>query len=777
MRRALIPIVSLLLAATGTAARATPAEPSGPHPRMLLDRELREAWRADARRSDGPVARAIRVCRKADETSEGSLYHGAGWAKVLQACLVAWGATDRPVHARTAIRYFTALLDDLDKVGDRKGGEESARRDHGYAIRNLGPYTALAYDWLHDQPGMTPELLARARQRWVAWLDWYRENGYRARNPGTNYHAGYLAAATLIAIAQGGEAGPTGARLWQLVADELWGKDMAAALSKGGILDGGDWPEGWQYGPLSVAHYAVAAHVARKAGIEIAGLDVWLGSVLRRHVYGLTPGDRLHVGQDTGVELPTVEANALTLDAVVLGDATPDDKRWAKSELLRLRLVEDEYLLYDALALPGDRPAAVPRETWPTWYAAPATGTVFARTRWDDRAVWLAAECAPALDVDHRQPKAGNFVLSRGADDVIVDPSPYGALSSLTSNAPTVKSAHLPQGYAPSQGPWSVRTSWDWQTQRSSGVIALRCDYSDQYRYQHRASDVPDAIRDLVFVPSANGTDATLIVVDRASTGGGDRPLYLRFRVPGKLALEGDVATASVGRRTKLVIAGLSRSAGKPELGTPPAKDCFKEGTTRGGCIAARFPVTDYRVEVAGPEPRAVHAISATGGAAPSTALIGGESWSGVRLGGVRDAVVVWPKKPHDALEYRAPRGRLIHVLLDAPETDDGKATIAARADGADCVVKVTAGGEVFARPAVVQLDEACAVTVDPEVERALPSGTRPGPRPQPTSPTSKRGCCGAQTSPEAPLATAVLVGVLLLRRRRRPTRGGRRRG
>jgi uncharacterized protein (TIGR03382 family) len=772
VRRSVPLVVSLILAAAGTAgtaAHATPPEPSGPHPRMLLDRELREAWRADARRADGPVARAIRVCRQADETAEHerSLYHGAGWAKVLQACLVAWGATDRPVYSRAAIRYFTALIDDLDRIGDGKGGEEAARRDHGYAIRNLGPYTALAYDWLHDQPGMTPELLARARQRWVAWLDWYRDNGYRARNPGTNYHAGYLAAATLIAIAQGGEAGAPGARVWQLVTDELWGKDMAAALAKGGILDGGDWPEGWQYGPLSVAHYAVSARVARKAGIELSGIDVWLGSVLRRHVYALTPGDRMHVGQDTGIETPTIEASALTLDAIALGDAAPDDKRWAKGELQRLKLAEDEYLIFDALALPGDRPAAVPREAWPTWYAAAATGTVFARTRWDDRAVWFVAECAPALDVDHRQPKAGNFVLSRGADDVIVDPSPYGALSSLTSNAPTVKSAHLPESYAPSQAPWSVRTSWDWTTQRGSGVVALRCDYSDQYRYQQRPSDVPDAIRDLVLVPSGNGTDAVLLVVDRASTGGADRPLYLRFRVPSKLALEGDVATAAVGRRTKLAIAGLSRSAGKPELGAPAGKDCFKEGTTRGGCTAARFPVTEYRVEVGGPEARAVHAISATGGAAPSTALIGGEGWSGVRIGGVRDAVVVWPKQPRGALEYRAPRGRFVHVLLDAPESSDGKAAISTRSEGADCVVKVTAGGEVFARPAVVQLDEACAVTVDPEVERAVVGGTRPGRRPQPPAPTSKRGCCGAQTSPEAPLAMAVLVGVLLLRRRR----------
>jgi hypothetical protein len=774
-------VASVAVPAPGSAG-AAPPEPTGPHPRLLLDGELRAAWRAEAKHGRGPVGRSIQVCRQAGEAGAhaGALYQGAGWAKVLQACLIAWVATERPEHARTAIRFFTALLDDLDRIGDGLGGDAAARRDHGYAIRNLGPYTALAYDWLHDHPAMTPELAARARQRWAAWLDWYRDKGYRARHPGTNYQAGFLVAATLIAIAQGGEAGAEGARLWRFVADELWGKDMAAALASGGILEGGDWPEGWQYGPLAVASYALSARAARRAGIEVAGVDVWLASVLRRHVYGLTPGDRCHVGQDTGVETPTIEANALTLAAIALGDAAPDDRRWAKAELARLRLAADEYLLFEALAVVGDRAQAVPRTSWPTWYVAGATGTVFARTRWDDRAIWLAAECAPALDVDHRHPKAGNFVLSRGVDDAIVDPSPYGALSTLTSNAPTVVSAHLPPSYAPSQAPWSEKTGWDWKLQTRSGVVALRCDYADQYRFQHRPSDVPGALRDLVMIPSADGTDAALVVADRARTGGADRPLLLRFRVPARLSLDGEVGTALVGsRKTRLAIAAVHRSSGTPEVGRPPGKSCFEEGTARGKCAAARFPVTDYRLEVAGPEARAVHVISATGGGdrAPAQAApIRGEGWSGVRIGGVRDAVVVWPDKPGAALEYRAPRGKLLHVILDAPETG-GRSAVTARADGAECVVKVAAGGALPGRPAIVRLDEACAVTVDPEAARAVPGGTLPAaPPPQRPRPPAKRsGCCGAQASPDPPLAATVLTGaaLLLLRRRRRRRRRG----
>lgn len=168
-------------------------------PGMLLDAELKAAWRASTNR--GPVKGAITLRENARDTAEhdSAVYMGSEWSKVLQACLVAWAATDNASYATAATRFFTsALLDDLDRVGDGQGGDTAVRRDSGYSIRVLGPYTAIAYDWLHAQ--LSPELKAKARQRWAAWLEWYRERGYRAREPGNNYQAGYLVAATLIAI-------------------------------------------------------------------------------------------------------------------------------------------------------------------------------------------------------------------------------------------------------------------------------------------------------------------------------------------------------------------------------------------------------------------------------------------------------------------------------------------------------------------------------------------------------------------------------------------------
>ena len=146
-----------------------------------------------------------------------------------------------------------------------------------------------------------------------------------------------------------------------------------------------------------------------------------------------------------------------------------------------------------------------------------------------------------------------------------------------------MRSPQLPQDYQPSQAGWGD-PSFDFFTQRKSGVIAARCDYSDAYKFQERKSDVPDALRDLVVIPNADGTDAAVVVLDRANTGGDDRDLYLRFRTPGHLALTGTSATATVGA-TKLAITALAPE--KPAIGAPSLKDCFKQGTVRGTCDAA----------------------------------------------------------------------------------------------------------------------------------------------------------------------------------------------
>jgi len=789
--------LSLVLLVVMVRAAAAAPEPRGKHPRIVLDAELRARWKKLAGTKGSAVKRSIERCEEVTKRPREfakDFYMGLDWAQYLQACLVAWAATDKEAHAKTALVYFEAMLDDLEVVGDGKGGDAAARRDHGFAIRAMGPYTALAYDWLHDK--IPDDVRKRARQRFAAWLDWYAENGYRPRSPGTNYHAGYLVSATLMAIAQGGEAGSTGTALWNKVVDDLWLGDMAKALARGGVLDGGDWGEGWQYGPLSVAEYALSARALRGAGVEIPGLDRWYEGLVRHNAYALSPGGGIYANGDSNVEPPTanLKPNLLAFAAPLIGGGPADAQAWAKAEIAALRLDNNDFPLYAALAeAPSVAATPLPRDQWPTTYLSAGVGTFYARSHWGRDGVWMVTTCTSKVDVDHIHPDSGNVVISRGGDDLIIDPSPYGTLSTLTSNAPTVESAQLPPDYKPSQAWWSEKTHYAWARQTASGIVATRCDYADQYKFQDRPSDVPEALRDIVLVPYAKGGAAAMVVIDRARSGAKDRELYLRFKSLAKLALSGDVATGKRGA-SQLTVRRVGSTSGKPEVRARKASDCFKEGITRGGCDQPRLDVDEYQLIVDGPAMSALHVIdvAAPAKAPPAVEAIKGTGVeSGVRLSrDGRDAVVIDGRGKD--LRYTAPRGDAVyHVIVGAPEAG-GKAHVTATAADRGCDVAVSASGSgtaVDAHPVVIVLDAACKVSEDPSLTQPLAALGGVGPDPArlagdgagsdavgdgraSAAPRSARsGCCGAQAAPGSPIAMAVIVGIGVAGLLRRPRR------
>ena len=796
----------VLLLATAAPAAAAP-EPSGKHPRIVLDDKLKARWKKLAKDKDSFTAKAVKRCAdigKRPKEFAKDLYMGLDWAQHLQACLVAWAATDDDKHAKTAMIYFRAMLDDLSTVGDGKGGDEAARRDSGFAIRAMGPYTALAYDWLHDHAEMTEELRKKARQRFKAWTDWYLDHGYRARSPGTNYHAGYLLAATMIAIAQGSEGGRVSASFWDHVSETLWGKDMAKAFAPGGVLDGGDWGEGWQYGPLSVMSYAFAARAMKQQGVEIEGVDRWLEALVKHNVHALSPGDGMFANGDTNREpsAPNLAPEFNAFAAPLVGDATPEAQAWAKSEIAELGLTTEGFPLYPALAEGRDVEARpVPRASWPTAYVSAGLQTFYARTNWGRDAVWMVTQCTKTVDVDHIHPNAGNVVLSRGRDDVVVDPSPYGTLSSLTSNAPTVESAHLPEEYKPSQAFWSEKTGYAWARQTRSGIVAARCDYADQYKFQDRPSDVPEAVRDLVLLPYGKGDAAALVVIDRARSGAKDRELYLRFKTEASLKLDGDVATGKTGG-TQLTIRRVSSTSGKPEVKSQKADNhgCMHEGTTRGGCEDARIDVDAYKLTVDGPAMFALHVIDVAepAKAAPAVEELAGVDGVALTRDGRTAVVVAGTGKD---LSYTAPKSdATYHVIAGAP-VSGGKTAISATASGDTCKVSLSASGsgtKVDGKPVVVVLDAQCAIVEDPSLVQPLAAvgdgdrgydagvgggnggsssdgggsgnGSADGGTAGGNPRSARSGCCGAQTTPgsAASLTVVVLFGLVALLRRRK---------
>src|SRR5262249_52930898 len=126
-------LVHLFAADTIAAASETP-EPHGAHPRIFLDAKNRASMKEAARDPASAIARTIRQCTKVTSNLEKEAknsYMGFNWAAHATNCALAWHATGDAAHAKTAIHFFTALLDDWAVVGDGKGGDTAVRHDSG----------------------------------------------------------------------------------------------------------------------------------------------------------------------------------------------------------------------------------------------------------------------------------------------------------------------------------------------------------------------------------------------------------------------------------------------------------------------------------------------------------------------------------------------------------------------------------------------------------------------------------------------------------------------
>lgn len=779
------------------------AAPAYAKPAVVLDDGMVAVWQAAAKQRDSAVGRAIVRC--SDITARPTEfvrdhYMGLDWAQYLQACLVAYVATGNEAHAKTAMRYAMALADDLEKIGDGRGGNEAARRDSGFSIRALGPNLALAYDWLYDHPLMTKAVKAKLRERLWAWVSWYRASGYRARAPGNNYHAGYVAAATLGYAAIERDLTDAEQAQWAFVKAEIWDTDMKAALAAGGVLEGGDWPEGWQYGPLAVVNYALAGRALSHRGYELAGFTAWSRSLLPRFLHGLAPNGMMFVGGDTQAETPSLPANSMVLAAVIIADPNGAAAGQARALIAAKKLQLREFPLIEALAesIPADatKVASIGRS-----YVARGSGTLYARTLGggsNGDAVWMAMQCSKTLDVDHRPPNTGNLVISRGRDELVVDPSPYGSLSSLTSNAPTVSSPQLPDDYRPSQAFWGKSSGFAHLAQTSSGAVTLRCEYGDQYAFQSNPSDVRRAYREVALVPYQGGKSAAVFVFDAAEAAT-ERTFHLRFRSPGRFDKMGDAYSATVGASQLGVFpvgfAANGKQAAKAEARILPKGDCFRDGVARGACDAARFASNEYRAVLSGTKLTAGHVLDVTAQVTrprpPTPLMITGatpaanvEGWSiargdetlfAARVRGRTSFALVLPKgAARGAVLFAEPvavevkgslRGENCHIdmAVTAPNRKTERNALVVAVDK-DCLALVEhadsasdlvmAAHEVAGTPADPSSgadDSAASAPLDPETHRTdrelqtLPQGVayQGTPDPLPTA-MPKRGCAAS---------------------------------
>jgi MYXO-CTERM domain-containing protein len=817
-------------------AAAVPPTPSGGHPRLLMGSARLAAYQANASAKNTAAQSLVARCQ---ETIDQPTYYtgrggadGDNWPGAAVACAFAYLATQNGSFLTQAIKYWNAALADDQTLGDGKGcvagvdtdwktwaagGSGSAppviltvTHDTGYPMRWYGPYLALTYDWLHDAPGVDEALRAHTRTCLTNWVDYYTQKGYHHDEPGANYNAGYVIGKTLTAIAFGGENGSDGDRLWAEAVNEVFGTLLIADGLAGaqdpvgqpaGVLVGGDWGEGWQYGPLSVLEYAAAARAMEEAGAPLPEMDAWTNSLIVRFVHATVPGGdgMFNSNGDLDAEEIYPSPSVNQLDAVLLGPSSDQAAAWATFE--KQGRGARGSLVWNALAEARTVTAADYRAQTPAaplWYLARGTRTVFGRTAWDASAYWGVFSSPPQVVSDHHHFCAGNFVFSRGADHLIVDPSNYGEPGTLATNAPSVDSDRVTGDYAPSQTPWS-QAELLWARGTASGVYAARGDYAKAFNFSSNPSDITYARRDFVMLP-----EGEVVIIDRAATKDASHKLYVNFHVNtgGGLQLGGGAASGRVGN-SQVAIHPVLLPGGSPAITQPPVNNDYNYPC--GNCKEGRFAVDNYGVEIPGPWAAAIHVIDGFGAGEtlPAVGSMGDDNYdpapkqNGAVIGAAiyrssKQSYVLASSAANGAagasLTYSVPGGGAgRHVVFDAPEQSDGQSTVTATPAGDRCAITIVAGPGTAGRPLMFSVGTAaggCAVSEDTDIP---PGVEPPGGGVMPTGASgggggaggsiggggstggSSGGCgCALGRGSGASGAGLLVLGLLLLGRRRR---------
>ncbi|MFO0675378.1 MAG: heparinase II/III family protein [Polyangiaceae bacterium] len=701
------------IAALSTVSPALPA--SAPAAvgttRILLSPERLGRIQAAAKANTQAWRDTKAACDEVVNGKADSGYEAWDWAIAAVSSAVCFRASGRADYAKAAVTYVNAMIDDLEAVGDKKGGEKGVHGDNGYSIRTRGMFSAIAVDVLGSAPEVTPEFRKKVAKRLVTWVDWYAKDGYKHDEPPANYYMGYFGTVAMTGLAF--EADEPKALAMRRKAREMWAKEITPTFTK--RLAGGHWPEGWQYAPLSetvLCLYADAENriaTGGKEGTPVTDELPWIRQSLDYQIHSLMPDARHvfdvddwqqkppspNVNQFWAMKLAFAKGDPAAKHAAFLAQAPTDVK--ADSKWPWIRLVADD-------GQPGEDP-----KRGATSYLAPGTGTFTARTDWTPQSVWFATTSGPIFG-DHQHLDQGHFELARGSDWIVNDPGDYDSNSTQSHNAITVddKGEHLT--YAPNQGLWG-KSATIARHQDEGGIAYVQAEYTsaydnDSYPDGHPGRAVTRAEREFLFsrtpVPSAApGATARLVVYDRFTV---TKPSYgVSWLLHGftKPAVTGNVIRVVAGRSAAWLTTLLPKE---------PKYDWKKEPTKMGDSIWYNNEpfegLNDTRLELALPkgsnDRRALHAIVVGDvGAKPvAPTRIDGEGADGAYLEPEAYVFTSDVQTKAARVAYKAPTLATRHVIAGLAPRAAYAVTFAREGDG--CKVTVAPGVGVVASSAGV---------------------------------------------------------------------------
>ena len=324
--------------------------------------------------------------------------------------------------------------------------------DHGFGIKFFGTSMAIGFDWLY--PLLTPNQRSTVVARLNGWITWYDSNGTARNVPLSNYFAGYFAAKAYVALATEGD-NPSAPAMWSDFMNRLYRGTTALAADGDGKLhpsvadyfkryvNGSGYPQGWEYGNLSLRNMVEPMIAAKTA----KGIDL-IKDATQPFSYALeTPThlihatwpslayiddrDDIHSGNDCpGLSVPSSEV-VTSLSSLLERENDPLAKKfhaWARSVRSTVAAPAPwlDFLFWD------DSAQEESYTSLPMSYLSSGASTVQGKNYAMMRSGWSATDTWGSLralaytnsaENAHQFMDAGSLAITRGNKPFLVNPS------------------------------------------------------------------------------------------------------------------------------------------------------------------------------------------------------------------------------------------------------------------------------------------------------------------------------------------------------------------
>jgi hypothetical protein len=327
---------------------------------------------------------------------------------------------------------YSTLAYQQTSAGD--GGFDSIFIDQNYTARYLGKHLATGVDWLWSYPGFNTTLQNQATNLLTQWFKYETTKGYRNGTVESNYGAGGYVSDVFIALALAPRVNGGSAMLTQMV-NFRTNTVVPELTNASNSLNGGYYPDGWNYGALAAQNISLAGMALLAAGqiSDDKAEAQWTGQALVQLVTGQpTPKTSYDGGDWYNYPSPFPPMALFEVFGGVITDST--------------LLSYDNYILQNYAGSPTkdylDLLFRNPSASTSYWSSLPlqnlATGTGILNTRSDwntNTPTIVSLEMGNLLKADHQDYTPGQLQIARGGDDLLINawaPGHYQSLQKST---------------------------------------------------------------------------------------------------------------------------------------------------------------------------------------------------------------------------------------------------------------------------------------------------------------------------------------------------------